>query len=166
MFKELDKVYNLGIRAGFDGARPYIRIEDNDYLFPNTTLQNMPDVAIVKRKTANEYLYSAVDIGSNIVTVDEPTLGLSFYSFLRLVGWNKENYTMVQDCNTDRVLDLVNDWILDSNTIQDLVVNYATVPTSNDAQIILIDCNYLFGSSQEAKKNELVNFAAATLLLQ
>jgi len=136
VFKELDKVYNLGIRAGFDGARPYIRIEDNDYLFPNTTLQNMSDVAIVKRKTALEYLYAKVVIGSKIVT-DE--VFLSFPAGVRFIGTKEEEYIIVQDCNTDRELNLVNDWIIDTNTIEDLVVNYATVPTTNDEQIILID---------------------------
>lgn len=136
VFKELDKVYNLGIRAGFDGARPYIRIENNSFLFPNTTLQNLADVAIIKRKTALEYLYAKVVIGSKIVT-DE--VFLSFPAGVRFIGTKEEEYIIVQDCNTDRELNLVNDWIIDTNTIEDLVVNYATVPTTNDEQIILID---------------------------
>jgi hypothetical protein len=149
VFKELDKVYNLGIRAGFDGARPYIRIENNSFLFPNTTLQNLADVAVIKRKTALEYLYAKVVIGSTIVT-DE--VFLSFPADIRFVGTKEEEYIIVQDCNTDRELNLVNNWILDTNTIEDLVENYATVPTTNDAEIILIDCNYFFGNSQEAKQ--------------
>lgn len=147
---ELDKVYNLGIRAGFNGARPYIKIESESYLRPNTALQNMPDVKTLKRRTATEYLYAKVIIGSTVVT-DETFL--SFPADIRFVGTKEEEYVIVQDCNIDRELNLVNNWILDSNTIEDLLVNATTVPISNDSNIILIDCDYFAGNDQDAKQS-------------
>ena len=136
VLKELDKQYNLGMIAGFDGARPYVRIENNGYLFPNTALQNLPNVGIITRKTALEYLYAKVKIGSDIVT-DETFL--SFAEYLQVVGFKSEEYAVVQDCNTDRELDLVNSWIVSSNTIEDLTENPTTVGTSNDSEIVLVN---------------------------
>ena len=156
VFKELDKVYYLGVRAGYDGARPFIRIEDNAYLTPNTILQNLPNVERLKRKTAVEYLYAKVTFGSSIVTNET---FLHFPSYIRFLGVKEEEYVIVQDCNTDRELNLVNDWIIDTNTIEDLVVNATTVPITNDSEIILIDCVYDASTDQDAKQT---NWLAGT----
>jgi len=147
VFKELDKVYNLGIVAGYNGAAPFIRIEELAYLRPNTTLQNMPNVEQLKRKTALEYLYAKLLIGST-TTIDESFL--SYIGSLRLVGWNEEEYVLVQGCNTDRELNLVNDWIIDSNTIEDNLINPTTAPQSNDNKIMLINCIYDISSDRDA----------------
>lgn len=143
VFQELDKVYNLGIRAGYDGARPYLKIENNSYLFPDTVLQNLPDVEKLKRKTALEYLYAKVILGS-AGTTDETFL--SFPETIRFVGFMDEEYIIVQDCNTDRELDLKNSWILSSNTIEDLLTNPTTTSTGNDSTIILIDTVLDYGN--------------------
>lgn len=144
VLKELDKVYNLGLVAGYNGARPYLRIENNDYLYPNTILQAMPNVGKIKRTTASEYLPAKVKVGSEIIT-DETFL--SFPAKIRFVGMNSEDYTIVNDCNTDREEDWVNTWIIDTNTIEDLVENGATTaPTSYDSTILLINTVLNYGS--------------------
>lgn len=135
VLKELDKEYNLGFKAGYDGATPYIRIEEWDYLFPENVLQDFPDVEKLKRKTATELLPAKLLIGSEN-TEDETFL--SFPESIRFLGFNSEDYAIVNNCNTDRELDLVNKWIISSNIIEDLVTQ-SGAPTTYDSDIILIN---------------------------
>lgn len=153
---ELDKVYNLGVVASFNGATPTLRIEELSYLRPNTTLLNMPNVEKLKRKTALEYLPAKLKVGSEIIT-DETFL--SFPSDIRFVGTKEEEYIIVQDCNTDREENWVNSWILDTNTIEDLLINPLTVPTTNDNVIILVNCTYDISSDQDAIKSNWLAIA-------
>jgi len=144
VFKELDKSHNIGVQIGLNGAAPFIRIEDNAFLFPDTELQTLPNVETLKRTVATEYLYSKVILGSECTT-DETFL--SFPETIRFLGFQTEEYVIVQDCNTDRVLDLKNEWILSSNTIEDLVLNGATTaPTIYDSTIILINTVLDYGN--------------------
>ena len=136
VFKELDKIYNLGIQAGYDGAKPFIKIERATFLHPDNTLMNLPNVATIKRMTASDLLPAKVKIGSETIT-DESFL--SFPAKIRFMGMNSEEYAVVNDCNGETEVDLVNTWIIDTNTIEDLVENGATTaPTSYDSTIVLI----------------------------
>lgn len=137
VFKELDKACNLGIRVGANGSRPYLQIEEYEFLYPATNLQTFANLEKLNRKTAVEYLPSKVKIGSETIT-DENFL--SFPAGIRFQGTKTEEYVIVNDCGTDQEIDLVNSWIIDTNTIEDLVENGATTaPTSYDSTIVLIN---------------------------
>lgn len=152
VFVELDKEYNLGFVSGYDGAKPYIRIEEYDYLYPNTQLQYLPNVEKIKRKTASDYLYAKMVTGSE-GTTDETFL--SFPETIRFLGFNAEEYVIVNNCNNDRELNIKNEWIVSSNTIEDLVVNGGTTaPLTYDNTIVLIrttlDVGNIWGDADQS----------------
>jgi len=136
VIKELDKEFYLGLRAGQNGNRPFLRIEANEYLYPDTTLMNIPDIESLKRKVAVDYLPAKVKMGSEVIT-DETFL--SAPATIRFQMMNYEEYAIVQDCNTDQEEDWVNTWIIDSNTIEDNLINPTTADQSNDDKIMLIN---------------------------
>lgn len=137
VFNELDKVYNLGFVAYYNGATPVFKLERYQDLYTETELLTLSNVEKLKRKTASDLLYAKLVTGSE-GTTDETFL--SFPETIRFLGFNAEEYAIVQDCNTDRELNTKNDWILSSNTIEDLLVNGATTaPLTYDSTIILID---------------------------
>lgn len=144
VFKELDVCDNLAMRVGFTGSQPYVRIEDRSFLYPTTVLQSFTDVDEITRKTASEYLPAKIKVGSQIVT-DETFL--SFPAQIRFQGTKEEEYLLLQTSNTDQSEEWVNSWIIDTNTIEDLVENGATTaPTTYDSTVILINTVLDFGN--------------------
>lgn len=145
-FKELDKEFNLGFVAGFDGSRAYLRVEAIDYLFPTTVLHTFQSVANIRQKTYEPKLYGKLIAGST----DTINAGnLSFPGGIRFVGFRREEYYISGKCNTDRELDLVNNWVIDSNLIEDLVINGASLPvdsTDTDTRIILVHAPFDSGT--------------------
>jgi len=150
VFTELNKLFNLGFVSGFDGSRPFIRIEKYSYLFPKNIIQDLSNVDKLRRKAASEYLYSKLTIGSEQID-NEPTL-VSFPELIRFVGFNSEEYAILAD-GEDRELNLVNQWIISSNIIEDLLVNATTVPTTWDQDIVVVACTLDSGTWKANKTN-------------
>lgn len=159
IFKELDIEFNLSFQCGYNGARPYIRIEDNEYLYPNdvrATYNNLPEI---KRKIASERFFSKVTVGAEETQNDASTIatfGLSFPSGVRYNYTSIEEYYLRGEDNNDRALDLVNSWIVDSNNIEDLLINggpSGSAPTSFYSKIALIKCTFSSGVVWNADKS-------------
>lgn len=144
---ELNVQFNLGFVVSFNGSTSTLQVEEYSYLFQTNIVDSLTNCEVLKRKPASEYLYGSVDTGSEIIT-DEAFL--SFPARIRLVGFEKQTYIILGDCNNDRVLNLTNKWIIDTNTIEDLVVNYNTVSTANDKNFILINATPDTGNIVEA----------------
>jgi len=154
VIKELDKEFYLGLRAGQNGSRPFLRVEANEYLYPDTQLLNIADLETLKRKVASDLLPAKVKVGSEVIT-DETFL--SAPATIRFQMMNYEEYAIVQDCNTDREEDWVNAWIIDSNTIEDNLINPTTASQSNDNKIMLINTvfNLIAGEGVATQSNWL-----------
>lgn len=157
ILQELNIEFNTGFIISYNGATSTIRIEEYNYLFQETLSDSLPDCEKITHKAASEYLYGSVDVGSEIVT-DEPYL--SFPASIRLVGFEKQTYILQGEANNDRVLNLVNKWIIDSNTIEDLVVNYNTCPTSYDRTFLLIQATPDTGNIVKADQSNWLTGAA------
>jgi hypothetical protein len=154
-FGELDKQFNLGFVIGTNGSRAYIRIERWEYLYPQNRLATFDDVDIIKTKVASEYLYSRVRVGSSN-TVDDSAL--AFPETIRFVGFKEEEYYITGECNIDRELNLVNEWILSSNIIEDLVENgQTTAPTDYDSTVILVNYEFTGGNYNAVQSNWINN---------
>lgn len=136
LLTELDKAFNIGFKMGFNGARPFIQIDAYESLFTDEVIHRFTDVQQVNIKTAKDKLIGKVEVGSELI-LDEPSL-VSFPESLDLVGMKIESLA-VAGCNEERVLNLVNGWIISSNMIEDMVVNgQTTAPTTYDGNICLI----------------------------
>lgn len=154
VIKELDKEFYLGLRAGQNGSRPFLRVEANEYLYPDTQLLNIADLETLKRKVASDLLPAKVKVGSMVITNET---FLSAPATIRFQMMNYEEYAIVQDCNTDREEDWVNAWIIDSNTIEDNLINPTTASQSNDNKIMLINTvfNLIAGEGVATQSNWL-----------
>ena len=124
IFQELNKKTNLSFaieptESGY--ANPYrLRLEPTDYFEQDNalvTLDNIPEVLMSFNK---QELYSNVDIGSK--SFEDDVFSTS-YPPLNFKAFKEENYTIAGNCNIDKTLDLVSKYIIDTNIIEDAVVN-------------------------------------------
>lgn len=166
IFKELDLEFNLSFQCGFNGSRPFIRIENNEYLYPEdiqATYSNLPEI---KRKIASERFFSKIFVGADETLNDASTIatvGLSYPSGVKFNGWTREEYYLRGEDNNDRVLDLVNTWIVDSNNIEDLLMNggpSGTAPDSLYNKIFLVKCTFSSGVVWNADQSNWITGAA------
>lgn len=140
VYKELDKEFNLGFKIGLTGSRPYFQVEKFEDLYSTSIGYRFTDVDTVEIKTAQEFCYDRLLIGSTEI-LDEPTI-VDFPEPVDLLGFKEEEYPILGDSNISRPLEIVNEWIISSNVIQDLVDNgQTTAPTTYDNTIILIECD-------------------------
>jgi hypothetical protein len=123
LFKELDKKCNLSFAieptpSGYD-PEFQLRLEQTSYFEQNDALSTLENVKDIKMKFNKDELYSDIDIGSDDFNdnVDLSYPPISFKSF------REENYTVKGQCNIDKTLDLVSKFIIDSNVIEDVVIN-------------------------------------------
>lgn len=137
LFKEVDKKINIGFTVEFSGTTPTIRIETKDYFYTNSVSFTATDVDELATKTATEKLFAKLLVGSE----DFLNSG-EFTASVGGVGFKDEEYTATYQCNINSELDLVGDWIVDSNTIEDAVVQQAT---DYDDKFFLIKCTNISG---------------------
>jgi hypothetical protein len=155
---ELNKLFNIGFVAGYDGGRPYFKVEAYNDLFPNTTLQSITGIDNIKRRTATEYLYSNVLVGSTDSMDDS---ALSFPGDIRFIGFKQEDYVIVSDCNIDRTLNLTNSWIIDTNIIEEIILNgQTTSTTAYDRTIFVIDSTLDTGVEWDAVQSNWLELPA------
>lgn len=122
LFNELGKKYNLwaGVERDADGA-PIIRIEPEGYFYGDWSGITFDSTRDLIRKVDQDRLFASVKVGSK--TYEKDTQGNFALPFLILRGFTEETFNLKCQCNTDAELDLLNDWIIDSNIIEDVLVN-------------------------------------------
>lgn len=122
LFDEIGKKYNLWIAVERDtSGNPVLRIEPEGYFYGSTGTIQHTDIQDLIRSTDLDRLYAKVTIGSDTFIKEQG--GTFSLPFLILRGFTKEEFSFSGTCNTDESLDLVNKWIIDSNVIEDVVVN-------------------------------------------
>lgn len=151
VFRELDKQFNIAFVAGFDGNRPYIRIEELAYFKRSNVIYSCENVDKLTRRPASEYLYASVRVGSDTTLVDDA--GLQFPEKIRAVGFYEEEYYVAGECNIDKVLNLVNTAIISSNVIEELVVNESD---AYDDQLVIVHCEYVSGTRYDAVQSNWI----------
>lgn len=141
--KELDHNNNLFFIIERAGGRPVFRLEQYDYFFgSDDVIHSCENIDELKTKTDIERIYSGVKLGSS-TTQDVYGLSLpagftelSFPGDIRMEGFKIEKYITALKCNIDKELDLSTTYIIDTNVIQDIVVNNVD---THDGDFILID---------------------------
>lgn len=119
LFTEMNKLYNIGFYIDYSGASPKIVIDTKSSLYTTTALMTFSDIRDVVMTIEKDKLYAKVTMGSSKVEND------SFFTFpdVRFLGFNEEEYHVLGQCNQDLNLDLKNDYIIDSNVIEDVIIN-------------------------------------------
>lgn len=150
LFFELAKKYNLWIGVEKDSSgNPVLRIEPESYFYSTDGTIDHTNIQDLVRSCDLERLWAKVDVGSDIF---EKEFGTTFsLPFLVLRGHSKEQFHFSGKCNTNATLDLVNEWVIDTNVIEDVVVNNND---EHDDEIFLIQYTK---STEQATKSPYLN---------
>lgn len=122
LFDEIGKKHNLWIGVERDAlGSPVLRVEPEPYFYGTGGTIQHADIQDLIRSTDLDRLYAKVSVGSDTFIKEQG--GAFSLPFLTLRGFTKEEFHFEGTCNTDESLDLVNKWVIDSNVIEDVVVN-------------------------------------------
>lgn len=119
LFIELRKCFRLYQSIEYDNlGNPILRIENESYFYKNNVIFNLDDLPHeIEESYYQDEMYSDIRVGS-VETIPESEY---FVPNIRLYSWSEENYNNCTNCNLQKTLDLVNDWIIDSNVIFDAI---------------------------------------------
>jgi hypothetical protein len=133
MFNEISKKKNLAFGIEPNGSGGFnVRIEDDEYFRSNTEAFTLLNVKGIKMGFNLEKMYSSVALGSQQY---ELATSLS-YPPVRLRGFREETFNILGVCNIENELNLISEWIVDSNTIEDVLTNNEE---AHDDKIFLIE---------------------------
>jgi hypothetical protein len=122
LFTELNKKANISFAIEPDDSPDYdfrLRLEETSYFEQDNAVVTLDNVPEIKMTFNKDELYSNVEIGSKSFDDD---IVLS-YPPINFKAFKEENYTLLGQCNIDKTLNLVSKYIIDSNVIEDVVVN-------------------------------------------
>ena len=120
IFEELWKKFNLYLIIENPINGLVVRLEEESYLYGNTGV----DILYCENLTRSldfERLYSTIKIGSKKAIQERSTVFL--FPYLRLFSFVEETYNLEGVINVDNTLNLVSEFIIDTNVIQDVLVN-------------------------------------------
>lgn len=133
LFMEMAIKYDLWLGVQRVNDLPVLRIEPQSYWFGSNTVITNTDIQDLVRSIDAGMLWAKVNVGSDIAE-RQYAGGLSL-PFIPLRGHTKEEFHFSGVCNTKETLDLVNEWIIDTNTIEDIFVNGND---EHDEELVLI----------------------------
>jgi len=141
LFAELDKKYNLSFAVEPNPStytNPYrVRVEPTSYFEQDDAQIQLDNIRGIDLDFNKEALYSDINIGSDNFNDD-----VAFsYPPLNFKTFREENYTILGQCNVDNTLDLVSNWIIDTNVIEDIVVNSVSKYDDKNAIVMTDDNN-------------------------
>ncbi len=118
VFTFLRKTHNISfvIEADINGD-PIMRIEEKEFFFEQATSFSVRDIKDLDLQVDKQRLFSHLQIGNK-----ESQTG-RFPTNVRFFVFKEEDYVILGKGNTDKALDLRTDFITDSNTIEDIVVD-------------------------------------------
>ena len=120
LFTEVNKKINISFAIEPDGVGGYrVRLEETSYFEQDNALMILNDVPNILMSFNKDDLYSNVEIGSKPFD-DDAVLSYPPFNF---ITFKEENYTLLGDCNLDKTLNLVSKWVIDTNIIEDVVLN-------------------------------------------
>lgn len=119
LFNELRKCFKLFTAIEYDlSGNALLRIENEDFFYKNNVIKNidyLPDG--FEEDIIEDNIYSEIKIGST-KSIPDTTY---YVPTIRLYSWQEETYNNCTNCNVQNTLDLVNDWVIDSNLIHEAI---------------------------------------------
>lgn len=148
-FKEVFKKENIGFYIDYSGLKPKLWIERTQDIPTGVDAVTLDNIYNIKTTVDNQRLYSTIHIGSSQV---QNVPSLSFPNVVWL-GFNEEEYNVLGNCGVDTTLDLVSDYIIDTNVIEDAI----ETPSNNyEGQFAFIECReYHTGVHLAQQTNQL-----------
>lgn len=119
LFTEMDKLYNIAFRIDYTTNTMIIDTKEN--LYTSTNILTISQVRDLKLSFTKDMFYSKIKIGSNKV---QEASGSFTFPLAVFLGFSEEEYFTLGQCNIDNELDLVNNYIIDSNAMEDMLLNF------------------------------------------
>ena len=119
LFMEMDKLYNIAFRIDYTTNTMIIDTKEN--LYTSTNILTISQVRDLKLSFTKDMFYSKIKIGSNKV---QEASGSFTFPLAVFLGFSEEEYFTLGQCNIDNELDLVNNYIIDSNAMEDMLLNF------------------------------------------
>lgn len=120
LYSELNKKLDLGFAIEPDGYGGfYLRIEEREYFERDDSIIDLENVENIKMRFNQDELYSSIEVGGKETNDD---ITLSYPSF-NIKTFIEESYVVRGQCNIDKQFDLVSSYVIDSNSIEDSLVN-------------------------------------------
>lgn len=121
LFNEMRKLYNVFFWIDTnDIQNPILRLESYDGSFDFNVIYNFNDIKELDVSIDSQSLASKVTVGASKNTSGLFDNGLSYY------GWKEEEFYPLGQCNIDNEFNLVNEFIIDTNSIQDIMIGQTT----------------------------------------
>ena len=116
LWQNMAKKYDLwsAIELYYDGTYR-LRVEPREYFFDGDVLDHYFIQDLIQTSDQTQ-LFGGVKVGSEEVV--RGTATNASIPYLLLLGFTEESYHVPIQCNTDQQLDLVNNFIIDSNVIE------------------------------------------------
>lgn len=121
VLREINKKTPIGFGIEDNGGNPRIRIEKREY-FRNeaVTAFTARDIRGLQMTFRENEIYSKIRFGGSITQTQD---GVYAWPDIPFIGFKEEEYHLLGQCNIDNELELVGDWIVDSNVIEDILIN-------------------------------------------
>jgi hypothetical protein len=116
LYKEIKKKIPICFVIENPFTNPIFRLETIEYLEGNQSPLQFTDIDSITTKFDVQRLYSAIKVGSKTLNSGA---WLDFFENINFVGFKEEEFFTVGECSINNVLDLVSDWVISSNVIQD-----------------------------------------------
>ena len=123
LFREINRKTNLSFSiepspTGY--SNPFqLRLEPTEFFEQDDEILTLDNVNNILMSFNTSELYSNVEVGSRSFD-DDVVLS---YPPLNFKAFKEENYTVLGQCNVDKTLNLVSSYIIDTNIIEDILLN-------------------------------------------
>jgi hypothetical protein len=138
LFSELSKIYNLVFWIdNTDVNNPILKVEDYLSSFEEFNVFQFDDIKELNVEVDVSQNYTDLKVGSSNVITGTPT-NYPWPNGVPYFGWKEETYFPAGQCNVNLELDLINEFVIHSNSIQDAIVMNGT---SLIDEYFLIECD-------------------------
>jgi len=135
LLTELNKKHCLGFAVEEIAGVQTIRVEPRSYFLNSGISTTLSGVNGIVKSVDISQLYAILKFGSD-KTIDYVAGATDFPEDITFAGFKEEQFNTTGRCNIDTELDLVSEWVISSNVIQDVYVNGNT---DYDEDIFIIE---------------------------
>ena len=116
LYEEVRKKIPIGVTIDEAAGVYTLRIEGIDYFNQGSGSFAFENIDKIRTKFNEDKLYASIRVGGGVIDQNQ-----TFPEVLPILGWREEQLINDINCNTDNELDLLSDWIISSNVIEDCV---------------------------------------------
>lgn len=134
LYEEVRKKIPIGVTIDEAAGVYTVRIESIDYFNQSSGAFAFENIDKIRTKFNEDKLYASIRVGSN--AIDQ---SLTFPETQPVIGYREEQFFNDINCNIDTELDLLSEWIISSNVIEDCINNGSSY---YDEDLFLITTDY------------------------